>query len=361
MELSMAAIPQTSRATLDFLAGLGAYGATTLYGAAEAYFNAHTSTTSTPIDLDDRLRAAQEVIGKCGEYRYNRLIQKMTAEQWQPLTYMTRERLRLEGALADSEPPEGGGTVELDPALELPEYFTGVTFHNLPRDMFFVTTGPPAHPHSQKVLDRAGCAAVRPGSDLLEHRRRTAAQTQRATYARILDVGCGHGTWTATLQRRFPGAAIYAIDLWPGAIEATRRIAAAGGWQWHLKQAAGEDTGYPDDFFNLAASYAVLHEVPAHIAEAILREMFRVLAPGGDLLFMDVPPYREVSDFQLLLYDWETEHRAEPYLREEGKLNRGELCRRIGFDDVYEYGIGDEGYPWVLRARKPASLQEELK
>jgi SAM-dependent methyltransferase len=357
----MSAIPQTSRATFDFLAGLGAFGATTLYEAAERYLSEHGPAAMTASDPGVRLRAAQDAIANCGEYRYNRLIQRMTAEQWQPLTYMTRERLRLEGALPGSDPPQGGGAVELDTALELPEYFTSVTFHNLPKDMFFVTTGPPAHRHAQKVLDRAGCAAVRPGSDLLEHRQRTAAQAPRASYGRILDVGCGHGTWTATLQRRFPEAAIYAVDLWPGALEATRRMAAGGGWKWNIKQAAGENTGYPDGFFDLAASYAVLHEVPAQIAEAILLEMFRVLAPGGDLLFMDVPPYRAVSDFQLLLYDWETEHRAEPYLREEGNLDRGELCRRIGFRDVEEFGLGPDGYPWVLRARKPSHRQEDRK
>jgi SAM-dependent methyltransferase len=355
----MSMIPQTSRATFDFLAGLGAFAATTLYEAAEKYLIEHVPVGTKTSNPNARVRSAQDAIANCGEYRYNRLIQRMTAEQWQPLTFMTRERLRLEGALPDAD-PKGGGTVELDPNLELPGYFTDVTFHNLPRDMFFVTTGPPAHRHAQKVIDRAGCAAVRPGSDLLEHRQRTAAQATRETYGRILDVGCGHGTWTATLQRRFPEAAIYATDLWPGALEATRRVAASGGWTWHIKQAAGEETGYPDRFFDLVASYAVLHEVPAHIAEAILREMFRVLKPGGDLLFMDVPPYREVSDFQLLLYDWETDHRAEPYLREEGMLDRGDLCRRIGFDDVEEYGLGPDGYPWVLKARKPKHLQEEV-
>lgn len=356
----MSSIPQANRATFDFLAALGAYGATTLYEDARTYFEKHSHTTFSPTQYDERLSAAREAIEPCGQYRYNRLIQRMTAEQWQPLICTTKERLRLEGALPDPRPPEGGGAIELHPELELPAYFTGVTFHNQQRDVIYVTTGPPAHPHAQKFLDRAGCAAVRPGNDLLEHRTRTAAEAPRDRYARILDIGCGHGTWTATLQTRFSDAEIHAIDLWPGALEATRAVAAAKGWHWALKQAAGEATGYPAGFFDLVASFAVLHEVPVLAAEAIFREMFRVLKPGGDLLFMDVPPYREISDFQLLLYDWETGHRAEPYWREEGRLDRSELCRQIGFTDVQEYGIGEGEYPWILRARKPALMNGNL-
>lgn len=258
----MSSIPQASRAAFDFLAALGAYGATTLYEEARTHFEEHSHVAFSPTDYGERLGAAREVLGSCGQYRYNRLIQRMTAEQWQPLICTTRERLRLEGALPDSRRQAGGGTIELHPELELPAYFTGVTFHNQPRDMIYVTTGPAAHPHGQKFLDRAGCAAVRPGNDLLEHRTRTAAQAPLDRYARILDVGCGHGTWTATLQRRFPSGEIHAIDLWPGALEATRAVAAANGWHWTLKQAAGEATGYSAGFFDLVTSYAVLHEVP---------------------------------------------------------------------------------------------------
>lgn len=355
----MSSIPQASRASFDFLAALGAYGATSLFQEAQLYFDEHTTKAFSPTDYDKRLSAAQKALATCGQYRYNRLIQRMTAEQWQPLIYKTRERLRSEGVLPDRPPPVGGGTIELHPELELPAYFTSVTFHNQHRDMIYATTGPPAHPHAQKFLNRAGCAAVRPGNDLLEHRTRTAAQAPRDTYAHILDVGCGHGTWTAALQTRFPGAKIHGIDLWPGALEATRGVAAANGWHWILKQAAGEASGYPSDFFDLVTSFAVLHEVPVNAAEAIFGEMFRVLEPGGDLLFMDVPPYREISDFQLVLYDWETDHRAEPYWREEGRLDRGEMCRRIGFVDVQEYGIGEGGYPWILRARKPLMKEED--
>jgi SAM-dependent methyltransferase len=345
----MAVIPQTYRASFDFLAALGAYAAGELYAAASACYDAHADGRDAGEDFESRIRTARQVIEPCAEYRYNRLITRMTAEQAPSLAFMAAERMRLEGP---AEPEPEAGEYDLDADLELPGYFTGVTFHNQPKDMIYELIRAPAGPHYGKLIERAGCAAVRPRSDLLEHRRLTAAEIPGRSYVRILDVGCGHGTWTATLQRRFPDAEIHAIDLWPGALRATSAVARVNGWRWHVKQAAGEATGYPDGHFDLVTSYALLHELPAATAESALSEMFRVLAPEGDLMCMDVPPYREITDFQLLLYDWETEHRAEPYWREEGLLDRGELCRRIGFVDVSEYAIGETGYPWLLRARK---------
>src|SRR6185312_3760460 len=345
----MNAIPQTYRATFDFLAALGAYAANDLYQASAAYYEAHAIDAGNDGDPEGRLARAREVMEPCGQYRYNRLITRITAEQAPFLAFVAAERTRLGGP---AEPAPEPGEYTLDRRLEPPRYYAGVTFHNQPRDLIYELVRAPAGSHYGKLIERAGCAAVRPGSDLLEQRRLTAAEAPRQTYRRILDIGCGHGTWTATLQRRFPQAEIHAIDLWPGALETTSAIARANGWRWQVKQAAGEATGYPDGFFDLVTSYALLHELPAVGAEAVLREMLRVLEPGGDLLCMDVPPYRELPDFQLLVYDWETEHRAEPYWREAGLLNRGELCRRLGFVDVSEYPIGPTGYPWLLRARK---------
>src|SRR4029079_74596 len=220
----MNAIPQTYRATFDFLAALGAYAANDLYRASAAYHEAHQGEGTKDGDPEARIARAREVMGPCGEYRYNRLITRMTAEQAPFLAFLAAERARLGGV---AEPAPEPGEYSLDLRLEPPGYYAGVTFHNQPRDLIYELVRAPAGPHYGKLIERAGCAAVRPGSDLLEQRRLTAAEAPRRTYRRILDVGCGHGTWTATLQRRFPEAEIHAIDLWPGALQTTSAIARA--------------------------------------------------------------------------------------------------------------------------------------
>jgi SAM-dependent methyltransferase len=354
----MPTVPQATRAAFDFWAALGAYAATTLYTSARDYYDQHRPRHSTN-DPEARLAAARQAIAPSGEFAYNRVIQRLMTDEVPELTFMTRVRFTTPSPVGEDQ-PASASTIELDPGLAYPEYFAGKNFHNQPRDMIYAMSGAmsggPANRHADKPIQRAGWAAVRPGSDLLDQRRRTAELAPRDSYQRILDVGCGHGTWTATLQARFPKAEIHAIDLWPGALRATRAIADRSGWRWSLRQAAAETTGYPDDFFDLAASYAVLHELPVAALEAVFAEMFRILEPGGDLLFMDVPPYRELDDFDMLINDWETEHRPEPYWRQEAMFDRAALCRRLGFISVEEFGIGEKSYPWILRARKPGGV-----
>ena len=353
----MPALPQATRASFDYWAALGSYAARTLYESARDYYYAHRPD-GMPDEPQARLEAARQVIAPSGEFAFNRLIQRLMTDEVPELTYTSRVRIT---ALAKdlAPPPPTRSSVELHPELSYPDYYVGKNFHNQPRDMIYsmsgAMSGGPPNRHADKPIQRSGWAAVRAGGDMMDHRRRTAAMARRETYRRILDVGCGHGTWTGTLQTRYPEAEVFAIDLWPGALQATRLIADRNGWSWSLKQAAAEATGFPDGYFDLVTSYAVLHELPVAVLEPVFQEMLRILEPGGDLLFMDVPPYRELQDFEMIVNDWETEHRPEPFWREEAMYDRSSLCRRLGFTDVEEVAIGDNSYPWILRARKAAA------
>lgn len=58
--------------------------------------------------------------------------------------------------------------------------------------------------------------------------------------------------------------------------------------------AAGEATGLEDASFDLASICLVLHELPSDATRQLLREMRRVLKPGGHLAIMDMNPSAEV-------------------------------------------------------------------
>jgi len=103
----------------------------------------------------------------------------------------------------------------------------------------------------------------------------------------ILDIGCGPGTLLAPIQQRFPEAQIIAIDISHAMLcVADAKKAMTRHWglvntdMHHLPFAAGQ--------FDLVFSNQVLHWSPA--MQMVLRELNRVLHPGGCLLFSTLGP-----------------------------------------------------------------------
>ncbi len=90
---------------------------------------------------------------------------------------------------------------------------------------------------------------------------------------RVLDLGCGVGEYVRAFERE--GAEALGCDIeWPRLVEAGRRGAR------RLVAAAGEALPFRDGALDLV----VMNEVIEHVADdrATLREVARVLAPGGD-------------------------------------------------------------------------------
>ena len=100
---------------------------------------------------------------------------------------------------------------------------------------------------------------------------------------RVLDAGCGRGRNLVYLLQR--GFDISATDATPEAVAATRALAAhlaptLGGDRFRVEPV--EQMSFGDAAFDVVLSSAVLHFArdEAHWG-AMLREMWRVLAPGG--------------------------------------------------------------------------------
>lgn len=106
-------------------------------------------------------------------------------------------------------------------------------------------------------------------------------------YERVLEVGCGTGFFILNLwQAGFVGRA-HACDLSPGMLAACADSARAIGCDVGLRTADAEALPYEDESFDLVVGHAVLHHLPDPLAA--LREVHRVLAPGGAILIAGEP------------------------------------------------------------------------
>lgn len=98
----------------------------------------------------------------------------------------------------------------------------------------------------------------------------------------ILDVGCGTGLNLVEAARRFgPARLLAGIDISPGMVAVARAKTAALGLPAQIIQGDAERLPYPDGLFDLVLCNSVFHWFRDR--PAAMREMARVLRPGGQL------------------------------------------------------------------------------
>lgn len=98
---------------------------------------------------------------------------------------------------------------------------------------------------------------------------------------RVLDVGCGTGESTRFLARTYPGVRVEGMDLSPGMLSVARHHAPQG--QYFEGDVCA--IARPDASYDLVLTAFTFRNFPDH--EVALREMLRVLAPGGRLIILD--------------------------------------------------------------------------
>lgn len=168
----------------------------------------------------------------------------------------------------------------------------------------------------------------------------------------VLDVGCGRGLLLLGAAKRLAkGGKAFGIDLWQtqdlsgNRPEATLENARLEGVaeRVEVKTADMRSIPFPDATFDVVVSKEAIHNVyDAAERATALREIARVLKPGGAVVISDIRHFREYCE----------------QLKSRGLIGieRVSSAASLWFWRVFSFGMASPG---TLRARKPAAVPAE--
>lgn len=148
---------------------------------------------------------------------------------------------------------------------------------------------------------------------------------------KVLDIGCGTATLTVMIKRLNPGAEVTGLDGDPEVLGMARTKARQAGTDITFDQGMSYDLPYPAGAFDRVFVSLMLHHLTTENKKRTLKEVFRVLRPGGELHIADFgKPHNGLMYVISLFIRW---------LEEVADNIKGllpEMCRLAGFAKVEE-------------------------
>jgi SAM-dependent methyltransferase len=231
--------------------------------------------------------------------------------------------------------PKAGGTLALDPALELPDYFTKVDIHVMPGS-FHKEISADDDVYAGAVYDRGvyvyAYGGLGPDNAALGQGTIECVRKRFPDFApkRILDLGCGAGMSTLPLAEAWPEAEIYGVDLAAPMLRYAHGRSEAFDVPVHYSQQNAAHTNFADGSFDLVLSNLLLHEIPQKVTRQVVAECFRLLAPGGVMVHNDLVGW-PTDPFLEFMAEWNAHNNNEPFERGSGKIDWRATCTDAGF------------------------------
>ncbi len=342
-------LAQRGRALIDFEVGVRRETARIQREAEGLLAERGVTAETLPDDMDARHDLIDSTLADHAPYRTAAFLGEWGATQHGLMCEEAFEEVREQIVPELERLAKGDTTITERPGFVPPRYWSDIWFHR-------TTGGWDASEYNGfihgELVHKRYVSRIFPG-DIYAQRRAVLDVLPRHDHRQILELGTSSGHYTVALAERFPDARITGIDPSPRMLEQARRVGNELGQAWELIVGVGEDTGLADASVDLVTSYAIHHELPPKIIAQWFVEAFRMLAPGGDLLMVDVPRYADLDKLAAWRFDRAAKWGGEPFWRAAAMVDLGEGARDAGFIDVRDHGIGPAGNPYVVYGRKP--------
>jgi SAM-dependent methyltransferase len=275
--------------------------------------------------------------------------------------------LRQAKELADkaAQLNEGKDSLQLNPNLTIPPYIAKVDNHLMPgsyhTELFpgdvsaaanydmglFVTTG-----GALGRLNDGGGKAI--AQWLLSHHPEFKPQ-------RILDIGCGLGHNVLPIAQAYPDAEVVAIDVGAPMLRyGHARAQALGITNVKFIQMDGQFTGFADESFDWIQTTMFLHETSGKSIHGIMKEIYRMLKPGGLTMHIEQPQYTPEMDlYEQFIRDWDAFYNNEPFWSKMHDIDPVELMTQAGFDAANFFQIGVRAVSDTEDHTKPRAPEPE--
>ncbi|HEY5946996.1 MAG TPA: methyltransferase domain-containing protein [Kofleriaceae bacterium] len=151
-----------------------------------------------------------------------------------------------------------------------------------------------------------------------------------ADKVRLLDVGCGTGRTLHQLSIAHPKMRLHGCDLSPAYIKLARKRLE------HVEELTlavenGEALPWADETFDVVTSTYMFHELPRNARRNVVREMLRVVRPGGLVVLEDSAQISESPELEAVLRGFPQEFH-EPFYADYLEDDLGALLDEVGFD-----------------------------
>jgi SAM-dependent methyltransferase len=230
----------------------------------------------------------------------------------------------------------GPGSLRLDPALPVPRDVAAMDIHLMP-GCFHTEYQPEdvaigaVYWHGTAVFS-AGLKLRHAGGGVA----RSIAEYLRIAHPRfrprrMLDIGCSAGNQLLPYLEVFPDCVGHGVDVGAPLLRFAHARSRALGLEVHYSQQDARRLDFADGSFDLVVSSFFLHEQSKATNRQVLKEARRLLAPGGIMVHMELPPAAAVDAYYNFYLDWDAYYNNEPHYAGFRELDPVEECVRAGF------------------------------